>query len=102
MATWRCLNCGTLQVESGRCFLCDRSATSCGTCANFRRSLVGGLGYCALDKRRSPLTGDEQRDCWTATTADDAAGIFSGLRATGDANQPGLLEPSQMPPISGR
>ena len=73
MGTWRCPHCGTLQAESARCFLCGRSATSCATCVNFRASLVGGLGYCALDRRREPLSGAEQRDCWTGTPADGAA-----------------------------
>src|SRR3954452_1596761 len=78
MATWRCPHCLTVQGETARCFLCGRSATSCGTCANFRGSFVGGLGYCALDKRRSPLTGAEQRSCWTDAQAVTLDGLFSG------------------------
>jgi hypothetical protein len=80
MATWRCPHCATLQVEAPRCFLCNRSATSCGTCVNFRRSLVGGLGYCALDRRREPLTGEEQRPCWSAPVAAEDGGewLFAG------------------------
>jgi hypothetical protein len=73
MAAWRCPNCGTFQAESHDCFLCGRSSTSCGTCVNFRQSLIGGVGYCALDKKRAPLTGAEQRTCWTAEVA--AAGV---------------------------
>ena len=74
MATWRCPHCATVQAEASRCFLCGRSATSCGTCALFRHSLVSGLGYCARDRRREPLSGDEQRGCWTAP--DGAAGAI--------------------------
>jgi hypothetical protein len=73
MATWRCPHCATVQAESSRCFLCGRSSTSCGTCVNFRPSVVGGVGYCVLDKRREALRGDEQRPCWS-----------SGLQPTGD------------------
>lgn len=34
------------------------------------------LGYCALDRRRRPLTGRELRGCWEAATAiaDPASG----------------------------
>jgi hypothetical protein len=81
MATWRCPNCRTVQADSSRCFLCQRSATSCGTCVNFRPSVVGGLGYCALDKRREPLTGEEQRSCWTAAASIEADGLFTNAPA---------------------
>ena len=78
MAMWRCPHCGTAQTESAaRCFLCNRSATSCGTCVQFRGSVVGGVGYCALDRRREPLTGAEQRDCWTAAAGAAEDGLFS-------------------------
>ncbi len=76
MATWRCPHCATLQVEAPVCFLCNRSATSCGTCVNFRSSLVGGVGYCALDRRREPLTGAEQRPCWTASAEAPTDGLL--------------------------
>ena len=53
---------------------------------NFRQSLVGGVGYCALDKKREPLSGAEQRTCWTgAQTAADRP-------VTGDGSMAGLLE----------
>ncbi len=68
MATWQCPNCRTVQNDSAECFLCRRSATSCGTCAHFRPSFVNGLGYCAQHAAREPLRGDERRACWTATT----------------------------------
>lgn len=29
--------------------------------------MAGGLGFCALDRRRDPLVGDEIRACWEAT-----------------------------------
>ncbi|HUG48584.1 MAG TPA: hypothetical protein VMP67_09245 [Candidatus Limnocylindria bacterium] len=77
MATWRCPHCATLQVEALRCFVCGRSATSCATCVNFRASLVGGVGYCALDKRREPLGGAEVRPCWTTATAAAGEGLFA-------------------------
>jgi len=77
MATWRCPNCGTAQSEAAaRCFLCNRSATSCGTCAQFRGSVVGGVGYCARDRRREPLSGAEQRDCWTSAASGLEDGFF--------------------------
>jgi hypothetical protein len=117
MATWRCPHCATLQVDAARCFLCDRSATSCGTCVNFRPSLVGGVGYCVLDRRREPLSGAEQRPCWAAP----APAIGEGLLDLPAADEPtprlttavdhvrrGLieLEPTRgsrrdQPPISG-
>src|SRR5512141_1777022 len=92
MATWRCPNCGTLQSESARCFLCQRSATSCGSCVLFRASFVGGVGYCARDRRREPLTGSEQRACWTGTaaTVDGLFGLPVGVSA--GAIERGLLE----------
>jgi hypothetical protein len=97
MATWRCPNCGTIQVESTRCFLCQRSATSCGTCVMFRPSFVGGMGYCANDRRREPLTGSEQRACWTGTAATPAEGFFGTTPAV--SQEHGLLE---VKPVSGR
>ena len=64
MPTWRCANCGTLQEESARCWVCHRSTTSCGTCRHFRGAVAGSLGYCGLDPRRRPLVGSEVRGCW--------------------------------------
>lgn len=90
MATWRCPHCRTVQVDSARCFLCQRSATSCGTCINFRRSVVGGIGYCALDLRREPLSGEERRECWSGTAQPPADGFFAASPAPGGR------------PISGR
>jgi hypothetical protein len=31
--------------------------------------VAGQLGYCGLDRRRQPLTGDEIRGCWEAWPA---------------------------------
>lgn len=78
MATWRCPHCRTAQADSARCFLCGRSATSCGTCVNFRASVVGGVGYCGLDKNHSPLTGAEQRACWAGPESAVDQGLFAG------------------------
>ena len=69
MPMWRCPHCGTPQAETARCWVCRRSSTSCGTCRNYRRSVAGQLGYCGLDRRRQPLTGDEIRGCWEAWPA---------------------------------
>jgi hypothetical protein len=99
MSTWRCPNCGTLQSDLARCFLCQRSATSCGTCVMFRPSFVGGVGYCANDKRREPLSGSEQRSCWTSNAADSSDGFFDVAPTTPTALEHGLHE---VPPSSGR
>jgi hypothetical protein len=93
MSTWRCPNCGTLQSDTARCFLCQRSATSCGTCVRFRPSFVGGVGYCADDKRREPLSGSEQRSCWTSDAASHSGGLFDATAGAPDAAMPhGALE----------
>jgi hypothetical protein len=90
-ALWRCPGCGTLQAESGSCFICFRSASSCATCANFRRSVVSGVGYCATDRRHEPLTGAEQRPCWTNGTDGTAEGLFAFGEAPRAAGR-GLIE----------
>jgi hypothetical protein len=94
-----------VQVNASSCFLCNRSATSCGTCVNFRRSLVGGLGYCAVDARREPLTGEERRPCWTGqaeTPADEtllAGGLLSvqPLREARSEREPLEVRPAPGP-----
>jgi hypothetical protein len=107
MIAWRCPHCGTFQAESSRCFLCGRSATSCGTCANFRLSVVGGVGYCALDKRREPLSGDEQRDCWTSAASAPVANVepddlaFTGLLDALDGAVIDLPRRGAVRPVSG-
>jgi hypothetical protein len=64
MPMWRCPHCGVPQPEVARCWVCRRSSTSCATCRSFRTSVAAKLGYCALDRRRTPLDGDEIRPCW--------------------------------------
>jgi hypothetical protein len=64
MGTWRCPHCGTPQRESARCWVCHRSTTSCSTCRHFRQGITARLGYCALDKNKTVLTGGEERACW--------------------------------------
>ena len=93
MPMWRCPHCGTPQTETARCWVCRRSSTSCGTCRNYRRSVAGQLGYCGLDRRRQPLTGDEIRGCWEAWPAalltDGAAPLtIAPARAPEDARGP--------------
>jgi hypothetical protein len=66
---WRCPHCETPQPEASRCWVCHRSSTSCGTCRHFRRSVAERTGFCALDRRRRPLRGDEVRACWEDATA---------------------------------
>jgi hypothetical protein len=69
----------------------------------YRSSLFGGIGYCALDRRRAPLSGSEQRACWTATAAAGAEGFFSAPVAP--PAERGLTEVKTGPaagPISGR
>ena len=79
---WRCPHCGTPQAETARCWVCHRSSTSCATCRHFRHSIVANVGYCGLDRNRSPLQGDEIRACWDATAP--VAGPGSRSPATGD------------------
>jgi len=47
------------------------------TCRNFRRAVAGRLGFCSLDRRRSPLQGDEIRPCWDPPAALLAEGLFA-------------------------
>ncbi len=69
MPTWRCPHCRTPQAEAARCWVCHRSSTSCATCGDFRHAVYGVAGYCALDRRREPLVGDEIRACWSSPIA---------------------------------
>jgi hypothetical protein len=68
VATWRCPHCATLQPESTRCWACDRSPMTCATCRYYRRSVIGPVGFCGLDRTRALLAGDEVRACWQAPT----------------------------------
>lgn len=69
MPNWRCPHCGTPQTETARCWVCGRSSTACATCRNVRASIAGSILYCALDRRRTPLAGDEIRSCWEPDSA---------------------------------
>jgi hypothetical protein len=93
---WRCPHCGAPQAESARCWVCHRSSTTCSTCRHFQNALSADVGWCALDPRRLPLTGLEQRGCWqerpvaTAPQAADpeaAGGRRTGPAATDDADR---------------
>ena len=46
---------------------------------NFRESVVGGLGFCGLDRRREALSGEEQRACWTGASAAPTDSLFAVL-----------------------
>jgi hypothetical protein len=74
MPMWRCPHCGTPQAETARCWVCGRSSTSCATCRHFRDAVAVNLGYCGLDRARSPLRGDEIRPCWDGSPAEPAVG----------------------------
>ena len=41
---------------------------TCATCRYYRRSVVGQVGFCGLDRTRALLAGDEVRPCWQAPT----------------------------------
>jgi hypothetical protein len=84
MSSWRCPHCGVAQPESSRCWVCQRSTTSCDACRHYRRAVAFGFGFCGLDRRRVPLLGDEMRPCWEA-----AAGL-----AAGDDPDQGTARPS--------
>ena len=66
---WRCPHCETPQAEAARCWVCHRSSTSCASCRNFRRSISAGVAYCALDRGRKALNGQEIRPCWEPVIA---------------------------------
>jgi hypothetical protein len=97
MEAWCCPGCGTVQVDAAACFVCNWSATSCATCVHFRRAVVNGLGYCARDRRHEPLTGAEERPCWTsAAAAVGEGGLFDAAAElpNGAVRQDhGLVEP---------
>ena len=80
MPMWRCPHCGTPQAETARCWVCHRSSTACATCRHFRLSVAAQLGYCGLDRQRTPLRGDEIRACWEAGAAAAEAGSTTGAR----------------------
>src|SRR4051812_20967037 len=96
MATWRCPHCSTPQPEASRCWVCHRSSTSCGTCRHFRRSVAARVGYCAVDRRREPLQGDEVRACWEdgATAVEPEPSIPGLLDLLTDRALPAPVAPS--------
>jgi hypothetical protein len=78
--SWRCPHCRTLQAESSRCWRCSRSAINCSSCGHFRRAVVSDLGYCAMQRTRTPLGGEEVRSCWEPPQpVSSPAGLFAGL-----------------------
>jgi hypothetical protein len=48
--------------------------------------VAGHLGYCGLDRRRTPLVGDEIRACWEASPAPRADA--QPVPSPGDASRP--------------
>lgn len=77
---WTCPHCGAAQAAASRCWVCHRSSTTCSTCRHFRTSLAAAVGWCALDRRRRPLTGLELRGCWTERPSAGAAATSGGAR----------------------
>ena len=66
-------------------------------------TVVGGLGYCGLDKKRAPLTGDEQRSCWTGAIDAASDGVFAALSDLAEATRPQDPQPrGDVRPVSGR
>lgn len=61
--------------------------------------MAGGLGFCALDRRRDPLVGDEIRGCWEAALvaapreAGDAPWMPAGFVEMDEALPPGAAGP---------
>ena len=90
MPMWRCPHCATPQAETARCWVCHRSTTACGSCRHFRRSVAAQIGYCGLDRQRSPLQGDEIRACWESLDAPGATPPPRQTAATAWPLEPGL------------
>jgi hypothetical protein len=72
--------------------VCRRSTTTCSTCRHFRRAVAGQLGYCGLERRRAPLSGDEIRGCWQAApeTRLPEAALATSIRSIGTGRRPRL------------
>jgi hypothetical protein len=106
MASWRCPHCGSPQKETVRCWVCHRYTTSCASCLHFRRSIAGDFGYCALDKGRAALTGDEERACWQPRAAevegeaDDASEEKAVPAAAGGGGLWDAIAPTETAPDS--
>jgi hypothetical protein len=61
---------------------------TCSTCRNFRKGVVAHVGFCALDRAREPLTGDEIRACWQPPVqVEPPTGLFAMVEAL-DASAP--------------
>jgi hypothetical protein len=56
---------------------------ACSSCADFRHAIAGGLGFCGLERRRRPMTGDEVKTCWRAPTAVVAGAVPLGRPTVG-------------------
>jgi hypothetical protein len=89
MPMWRCPHCATPQAEAARCWVCHQSSTSCASCLNFRRSISAGVGYCALDRGRAALHGQEIRSCWEPVIA--LRGATTPAAGAGDVPGPNLI-----------
>lgn len=104
MASWRCPHCGSPQTETSRCWVCGRSTASCASCLHFRSSIAGHFGYCALDKGRAPLTGEEERACWERKAAeleserDDAPDETAVPAPAGSGGLWGTIAPTETAP----
>jgi hypothetical protein len=98
---WHCPHCGAPQAETARCWVCRRSSTTCSTCRHFRTSLAVDVGYCALDRKRRPLTGMEMRGCWAERPiAEPAAGLDAAApNATERAEHRLRLPPRDFIPV---
>ncbi|MET0772308.1 MAG: hypothetical protein ABWZ82_04430 [Candidatus Limnocylindrales bacterium] len=88
MATWRCPHCDTPQADGARCWACSRHPLACGSCRNYIRAVAGRLGYCALDRTRAVLQGDEIRACWQAPSRPEPyEGLFRELEPEDPAGE---------------
>ncbi len=64
--------------------------------------MAGSLGYCGLDRRRQPLTGDEIRACWEAAAGGAGAPLVASTRTTDDeAPPPGRPAPLEFIEVHG-
>ena len=89
VATWRCPHCDTPQTDGARCWACSRHPLACGTCRNYVKAVAGRLGYCALDRTRAVLQGDEIRACWQAPSRPEPfEGLFRDLDPGGPVDDP--------------
>jgi hypothetical protein len=53
---------------------------TCLSCRNFRRGVAAQMGYCALDRTRAVLSGEEIQACWQAPAIlEPAEGLFESL-----------------------